>query len=286
MEIQSLSIVVPAKKCINNCKFCVARMHEESYKNQMDTNLPFYDLYFNDYMKRLEFARDNGCNTVMLTGNVEPQQNRQFLTLFGLMMRLMKKPFRTIEIQTTGAMIDRNYLRFLRNHVGVSTISLSLCSFDDKVNKEIRDSNLDVNIKELCALIKEYDFNLRLSLNLSDVFDKYAPQQLLKESKKLGADQVTFRKLYVDGDNAESNWIKDHSYKHIGSINPEYIEKIGGKYLSTLPFGAKQYMYDEMSVVVDDDCMSQEVKNSVKFLILRENCKLYSRWEDKASLIF
>src|SRR5690554_7402007 len=122
--IQSLSIVVPNKNCINSCPFCVSKMHCGEYKNQMDENLPFYDLYLDDYLKRLEYARDNGTNTVMLTGNSEPQQNRKFLTIFGLMNKLMKNPFKNIEMQTTGILLDKNYLRFLRNHVGVNTISL------------------------------------------------------------------------------------------------------------------------------------------------------------------
>ena len=69
MKIQSLSVVVPNKKCINDCQFCVSKMHTDQYKNQMDDNLPFFDLYLKDYLERLEFARHNGCNTVMLTGN-------------------------------------------------------------------------------------------------------------------------------------------------------------------------------------------------------------------------
>lgn len=92
MNIQSLSVVVPNKSCINNCAFCVSKMHCDSYKNQMDDNLPFFDLYLKDYLKRLEFARHNGCNTVMLTGNSEPQQNRKFLTYFGLFMQMMQDP--------------------------------------------------------------------------------------------------------------------------------------------------------------------------------------------------
>ena len=32
-------------------------------------------------------------------------------------------------MQTTGVLLDQNYLRFLRNYVGVSLISLSISSF-------------------------------------------------------------------------------------------------------------------------------------------------------------
>ena len=48
--IQSLSIVVPNRKCINNCAFCVSKMYPDEYRNQMDENLPFFDLYFKDYL--------------------------------------------------------------------------------------------------------------------------------------------------------------------------------------------------------------------------------------------
>lgn len=34
MKIQSLSVVVPNQKCINNCAFCVSKMHTEDYTNQ------------------------------------------------------------------------------------------------------------------------------------------------------------------------------------------------------------------------------------------------------------
>ena len=89
MNIQSLSIVVPNKACINHCASCPSRMHDNNYQMLFDENRPDFDLYLKDYMKRLEFARDNGCNTLMLTGTSEPQQNRRFLTLFGMMMQMM-----------------------------------------------------------------------------------------------------------------------------------------------------------------------------------------------------
>jgi len=41
-----------------------------------------------------------------------------------------------------------------------------------------------------------------------------------------------------------------------------------------------------MSTVVDDDCMSKETTKALKYVILRENGKLYSQWDDKGSLIF
>lgn len=290
MKIQSLSVVVPNKKCINNCAFCVSKMHTEDYKNQMDENLPFYDLYHDDYIKRLEFARDNGCNTVVLTGNSEPQQNREFLKLFGIINKGLEKPFRKIDIQTTGVLIDENYLRFLRNHVGVSTVALSVSDiFDSKNNAEINGTpaGLSVDIPQLCALIKKYDFSLRLSLNLNALYNERTPECVFKKAKELGANQITFRELYISGNNTvQDNWIKNNqlSDKFLSDLKAYILEK--GKFLRVLEYGHKLYSVDEMSVVIDDDCMSKRGKEELRYLILRPDCKLYSSWDDKGSLVF
>lgn len=302
MKIQSLSVCVPSGKCINNCKFCCAKMSDSLYKDQITDNLRFYDLYRNDYIKRMEFARDNGCNTCMLTGNVEPQQNISFLKAFGDMNKELERPFRNIEIQTTGAFIDDEKLRFLRNQVGVTTISVSIsCLNDNSVNKEIigmRDEKFD--LKFFCSEIKRYDFNLRLSLNITNNLFlgkpgdnmPFLPRDIFDYCKSLGADQVTFRKMYVSNDNAteQNKWLAENLDKSIELeffplLNKEIKEH--GVYLDTLEYGSDRYSYEGMSVVIDTDCMSKGInKDAVKYLILRPNCKLYSKWDDKGSLIF
>lgn len=296
MKIQSLSVVVPNKKCVNKCAFCVSKMHCDTYKNQMDDNLPFFDLYLRDYIKRLEFARDNGCNTIMLTGNSEPQQNRKFLTYFGMMMQLMDNPFRWIEMQTTGTLIDRNYLRFLRNHVGVNLISLSVSSLDDVANNAIIHTPKEgqVNLAELCEEIKVYDFSLRLSLNLSSQFADYGNSQddtarLFDACRALGADQVTLRRLYTsEQETQQGKWIADNLMPEQGIAHLQNYVWSHGKVLGVLPHGAVKYSVDGLCVVMDEDCMDKKEKTGedYKYLILQPDCKLYSQWDDPASLIF
>jgi len=260
----------------------------KDYVNQMDENSPFYDLYLKDYLKRLEDCRSKGVHTVMLTGNSEPQQNRHFLKDFGLMMMLMKDPFKNIEMQTTGVMLDDNYLRFLRNHVGVSTISVSLSSFDDDLNAEIvgMPKGLKVDVADLCRRIKKYDFNLRLSINLSDAFEAYTPFDLFKTANNLEADQITFRVLYGSGkDTPQDIWIKDHLFpsEKVEEINAFIKSEQGdSEAIEILPYGQKKYFVMGMSTVLDDDCMSTALKEDLKYAILRQNCKLYSKWDKKA----
>jgi hypothetical protein len=254
------------------------------YKNQLEENLAFYDLYLNVYIKRLEFCRDNECNTLMLTGNIEPQQNRRFLVDFGIMMRLMQRPFRNIEIQTTGVRIDNTMLRFLRNHVGVNTISVSMFSFDAGENRECRQGP-ELDPLEFCKNIKVYDFNLRLSLNLTKYF-RHSPQALFETCKQIGADQVTLRKLYdADDGSSQSQWVKENlidsqSYEKL----KDYVDS--SPTLRQLEYGQIAHEINGMSVVLDDDCMAKGSKADIKYLIIRPNGKLYSSWDDPASLIF
>lgn len=290
MEIQSLSICVPAP-CLNDCSFCVSKMHREEYQNMLDENLPFYDLYLADYRRRLEFARDNGCNTVMLTGSGEPILNKEHLKLFGTVNRELSRPFRWIELQTSGTKLDEQMLRFLRNHVQVSTISLSLSDvFDSSRNAEMNrtKAGFEVDIDASCSLIKRYDFNLRLSLNMTDVYTGRQVLEVFDRAKALGADQVTFRVLYETqtGGTDQDRWIQQHrASPETLTMFTGYVKDFG-RPLEVLPFGATRYALRGMSVVIDDDCMNVQSKTACKYLILRPDCHLYSRWDEKGSLVF
>ena len=65
----------------------------------------------------------------------------------------------------------------------------------------------------------------------------------------------------------------------------DYIKNCGTE-LDILPFGAIRYDVEGISAVLDQDCMATEVKRELKYLILREDGKLYSRWNSRASILF
>jgi len=287
LKIQSLSVVVPAKKCVNDCKFCVSKMHDSGYENMMSDKNMYYDLYKKDFINRLKFARDNGCNTVMLTGDCEPLQNRAFLSKFGDYNQTLPNPFKIIELQTVGNLLDRDMLYFLRHHVGVTTISLSVSDLWNYTrNAEIIGCS-PFSLKHLCEDIKKYGFNLRLSLNMLHgmVNDVNTPHELFREAKRLGADQVTLRKMYGDSTTEEGKWVILHQ------LDDEYWDRVNDliakmPVIDRLEFGREKRVIDDMSIVVDTDCMATKTEEVAKYLILRPNAKLYSRWDTKGSLIF
>ena len=294
MNIQSLSVCVPAKRCINDCKFCCSKMHTSDYEDRF-TDVSCYSNYTEDMRKRLEYARENGCNTCMLTGNNEPQQNKEFLRVFSEVNRGLRMPFLNIEMQTTGAFIDADFLDFFKSSVGVTTIAVSVACLDDDADNRsmIQTKDSQLNLARFCAEVKKRNINLRLCLNMNDgilVRHDYTPRSVTELCGELGADQITFRALWSpDSDTEQGEWIA----RHVSAKTLDFIDalkadvKANGKYLDTLEYGADRYDYHGFSVVIDEDSMSQEEnKSAVKYLILRPNGHLYSKWDSQASLIF
>ena len=286
-NIQSLSVVVPAKGCINDCKFCVSKMHKSEYENFITGRNLYFDLYMKDYLDRLQYARDNGCNTVMLTGDCEPQQNYEFLKLFGIFNKMLPNPFKNIEMQTTGTLLDEPYLYFLRHHVGVTTISLSISAFKDSENASIIGMKNPVELLALSKLIKKYRFTLRISINLNSNFTDIDPKTMFETLGYLSADQVTFRVLYISSEETEQDkWIRVHKYPPEKQTELENYIVHNGNLMEILEFGQKRFSIHDMSVVVDNDCMSTEAKEALKYLILRPDCKLYTKWDKPDSRLF
>ena len=301
MNIQSISVCVPAKRCINDCKFCCSKMHAADYEDRF-TKLNTYDDYIKDMRKRLEYVRQNGCNTCMLTGNNEPQQNKEFLRIFAEINRSLSAPFLNIEMQTSGAYIDDGMLNFLKNTVGVTTIAISVaCISNPEKNIElIQTPDKNLNISKLAESIKAKNMNLRICLNMNDhMLDgcnsmedpEEAVKDIISRCKYLNADQITCRALWTSEDGtSQAEWINQNVTSLTHDVIKEFKKQVkeDGKYLDTLEYGADRYDFKGFSTVIDEDSMaqSQEKKDSVKYLILRPNGKLYSKWDSKASLIF
>jgi hypothetical protein len=266
-----------------------------------------------DYLRRLRFCKNNGVNTVIFTGDGEPMQNRDFLKWFAAENERIG--FEWLELQTSGNMLvekevddvfevdgkkntilyNTRNLHFLKRFVGISTISLSVSNiFDDENNWEVQNTpeKHRVPLGQLCGMIKAHHFNLRISMNMTDIYEKYSPSDIFYKLKQLGADQVTFRKLYISEDViAEQNaWIEANGFddKLLYDIQRGVINE--GTFLGVLPFGAEKYSINNITTVVDNNCMDKPRErvepDTYKYLILRPNCKLYSSWDDNGSLIF
>jgi len=123
---------------------------------------------------------------------------------------------------------------------------------------------------------------------MTNTYDNYSPKNIFEYAKeRLEANQITFRVLYESGKNEEKDkWVRKNKAHTEKITEIKYYILEHGKPLEILPFGAVRYSINGMSVVLDDDCMNTKPKEQMKYVILRSDCHLYSRWDDKGSLIF
>lgn len=277
MNIQSLSICAPQQECVNNCKFCCSKASCAEYPLQKDTSA---------FFKRLQFARDNGCNVVILTGECEPLQNDLYRDFweknFQMNNARLQSPFKWVEIQTTGVDLNLEQCREL----GVTTVSLSMVDpfdADRNFNTQGTPKAKRFDISERCREIKEAGFNLRISLNMTDALIGVPSfEDILVQCELMGAYALTVRELFTDEGRLE--WCAKHKI----DVSPfiQYIRK-HGRPLEKLPDYKIRYSINGLSVVVDDDCMSQKAdQDTLRYLILRPDGRLYTKWDDKASLLF
>ena len=211
MQIQSLSIVVPTKKCVNKCKFCVSKMHE-TLQDSEDGFDPF------NIEKRLKYAQANGITTCIITGSGEPLQNRNFLVKLANLFNKLDHPFPNVELQTTGIFLLRTGISeydfvnlTLLKRLGVNTISLSVSDlFDDELNMNIigMPEQERFKLSERIFTLKIKGFNVRLSLNMTNSLEDYSVTEIFEKLQSLGVDQITFRKLWAENLNtSEAQWV-------------------------------------------------------------------------------
>ena len=225
---------------------------------------------------------------MILTGTAEPQQNLSFIYQLLAYNRLLRKPFYNITIQTTGSNLSQDDIKELAN-AGVTTLALSISSINDKRNWEIIHTPKtfrSMTIDSLICAAKENNMNVRACFNLTDEFNDMKPQDYFDWCNKYKVDQVTFRKIYADGINEKAEWVQKHEFPRANFYDIAKYIKANGTPISRLPYGFIQYSVKGISTVIDDNCMSKDNIDEIKYAILRPNGHLYSRWDDTGSLIF
>lgn len=286
MNIQSLSIVVPTGECWNKCPYCVSRQHCETYGKSMVTLTT--KILPEQYLNRIKFVREEGCNTMMITGTAEPQQNLPFIYALLEANKKLPKPFYNIAIQTTGAGMTESDIRKLAE-AGVTTLALSLSSINSERHWQLTNTPAKLrtcSIESLIKAAKDNHMNVRACFNLTDEYNYITPNFYFKWCHELDVDQATFRKIYADGETPQAHWCREHKFNsHAWDEIRSYI-RTAGKQIAVLPYGFVQYSVNGISTVIDDDCMSKENIYENKYAILRPNGHLYSRWDDTGSLIF
>lgn len=293
----NIQLVVPTKGCVNNCPFCCSKMHDCPYESKFDAI---------EIEKRIKYAVMHNVDTCVLTGTGEVLQNKGFLSELYKIFEKLDHPFPNVELQTTGVTLmdyeecidGKTGLKYKRYNnieilkkLRVNTISLSVSDlFDDDNNASIIGipSNLRFKLSELISALKNQNLNVRLSLNMLKNLDGIPPKHIFVYAKTLGADQISFKKMYLNSDPqySQNDWIKNNMCWDSTIDNIKEYVLTNGRHMYTLLFGAKVYSVQGLSTVIVDDCMAVNNSDTMRYIILRENGKLYCHWDDEGSLIF
>jgi len=244
------------------------------------------------YLNKMAFARDNGCNTLLLTSKGEPMSNRGFIKWVCELNTKLQKPFRWVELQTSGLNCDMDNLRDLKRLGVISTVALSVAYiFDEYLNARIMHKATGYVSRKVANDIKACGFNLRLSLNIWNQYETlhHSALRILSEADAWAADQVTLRRLYKSNYSMtkQSAWVtqNDVTDTYWESLKDQIRKE--GIPLNTLDFGATRYsMFNRISTVVDNDCMSGDAKPEIRYLVLQPDLHLYTHWNNPGSKLF
>ena len=272
-KITSLQIFVPTTCCVNDCKSCIAKISNQHKFNTIKDNID------NVYLYNMQKVSNMGCRNAVFTGNGEPIQNKKFLKKIDNLNKKLTNPF-TLEIQTTGVMLNDKNLKFLED-IGVKIISLSVFDiFDNDNNLSIMrvKNKLLFDLVELVNKIKNYNFILRISINLINVYDNRI-NDLFNKIKKLSPDQLTFRVMWSNNVKHQINtWIKRNKCSNhtISSIL---------KFLSDYKIGKNLFDFNGISIYMNENCMKDNcLSDDGGYLILRSDGELYNKWSDKTPI--
>lgn len=286
MNIKPLYIAVPGHVCEAPCAYCLSRQYALYPGSCLDETSPHYTLCKQDFYNRMSFARDNGYNALFLIGDCKPQENRAFLERVAVVNSSLNRPYRIVELTTSGRGLNRDYLYFLRSVVGLTTIDLNIASFDDKQNQELAGMVEEdkASLGQLISYINGLRFNIHLHIFLSDYYDCYQdkPEQFFKDCK------VTYGAHYISIHSIPpiNNWLSTRrANPNVEKVLRDYVQKVGTPLDTVIKTPYNEiYSMDGLIVIAG----SENTKNIIPehSLIIQPNGRLYSWAGKKFSLIF
>ncbi|MDF1541386.1 MAG: radical SAM protein, partial [Candidatus Thorarchaeota archaeon] len=261
--IGSLQITVPAG-CMNDCGFCVYRQHATKFKTLWNSN---HEKWSRDVERRLRYAADRVA-AVMITSHGEPTINMTYIQDIMEILNRVTPDLAHVEIQSSGVGLTEEKLDAL-DKAGIRVISLSLPALDLENITEIMKipEKYDYDPIVLSELIRSKGFTLRYSIAMTDWFDGYSLEHIMKQLETVWKPhQVSFKKLY--GADIVATGKYEEMVEEFKS-NPEYTK------LELLSLGLWKYDARGMGVVWNDDCMVSEEQEDPRYLILQPDGKLY-----------
>jgi hypothetical protein len=210
--------------------------------------------------------------------------------------------FPHIELQTNGITVlhdDYKHAWPTWKNMGLDTVAVSCASLDKVVNNDamrIVDSRFSVRgaISRLAVL----GFTVRVSVQLTN-FLPYPNGKLftnslfidtIRDAKKLGAEQITFRLLGTAAnskDTVATDWVKKHApdQKTASHMMLKTMENMGANQWGKYDWGGRLYDFEGMSVCVAD-CLTEMPNDEIPRSYIFDGRRLRHSWQYEGFVIF
>ncbi|MCK4665219.1 radical SAM protein [Candidatus Dependentiae bacterium] len=276
MIAHNLAICIPNKGCNKNCPYCVSRM-----TGYIDSD---FELMKKQMKKVIKISEMSGVTSILMTGKGEP-----FLGIPELEFILKGFNEFVIEIQTNGIWLNNN-LDYIKE---LSKQGLNLAAFSlDRIEQFEEYSDMFSQVKANGMIV-------RVTLNITDMLpENLTFKECIELCKKNNVDQFSIRNIVIPnnisndtkGSRETVDWIKTHVPENFYNRLVQELEtevKASGFLLRSLPYGAKVYDYQGVSVTYFDYCVQDSnTGDDIRSLIFQENGHLYTNWNSKASILF
>ncbi|MDD3625816.1 MAG: hypothetical protein PHV06_00715, partial [bacterium] len=247
----------------------------------MESNLPLMKKNLKKVKHTAEIA---DVPSVLITGKGEP-----LLGYDDLLWIISEFREFYCELQTNGIYLNNNpeLVKELAD-TGLNVVAISLDLLNDFEN-----------YKNLFAAIRKNGMLNRITLNITNKipFD-ISFEILIKLCREHFIDQFSLRNIVIPNNidlvkpevKKTADWIKSNVnpllYERLVSDLKTYVKK-AGFLIRELPYGAKLYDYEGISVTFFDYCVQDSHnEDDIRSLIFQEDGHLYTTWNSLASRLF
>lgn len=284
--MSTFSVVCGTRACNANCPFCISKQ-TAACSDSVQLAHPEFD--FRRFDRAIHYVRTlpHAINTALITGRGEPTlfwNHLLDITHFLFDANML------VELQTNGLVLshktDENLDKLL--HSGMTTICLSVCSFDNKVNSRIMGLH-SFHLQNLVKRLVNAGFSVRLTYLITNV-EHPSPKspgwfvETVQQAKDMGALQITFRTIGHPDHTVNfevAKWVRENAdYVNYSG----YFDSLGTR-LRRLDWGGIIYDYNGMSVCCAE-CITDNANLDEPRSYIFDGKHLRFSWQYPGAIIF
>jgi len=298
MQIQTMSVVCGNMACNAKCPFCVSKQTGNQPKECPR-------LHYRNFRIATDYVRQHDVSTVLLTGVGEPTLFPEYITQVLNNLEIRSKanntnifPFK--ELQTNGIRMARGELDDeldMWYKMGLTTIGISICHYDNKFNNDIYDPDGGYFcLGDLVEKLRKIGYLVRLCvMGMKGGIDSAPSLQNLLDyagSFKTSPDdvgiQLTYRRIEKPEytcDEEITDWVIEH---YINDMDWNVIEawvRRKGHTLMNLMHNAKIWDIEGQNLCMSTCLTENPDPDKIRQIIFGNDGHLRYSWQHRGAVL-